>query len=214
MGLFTSQGCDFPFPGTPESKSFDYASQKVAIIGGGTNTGKLAIQLAKLAGIGTIITTASLSGAEELKSYGATHVISRQASDIEKQVRDIVGDELLYVYDTFNADATLALSLLSNSKKGTLVQLVGYGADESLIAQKKAGVNVKRVVGFSHGVPEFGEMLWKQLPGLLESGKLKPANYKIIEGLDVDKVNAALDEYRDGKGGDRYHVRIQQSGNL
>lgn len=214
MSLFTTLGLGMPFPGMPDSKSFDYASLKLVIIGGGSNTGKIAIQLAKFAGIGTIITTASLSSDEELKSYGATHVIARQAPDIEKQVRAIVGDELLYVYDTSNEDLSLGLSLLSNSMKGTLVHIVGQGANESLTAQKKAGVEVKRVVGFSHAIPEFGQMFWKELPSLLESGKLKPAKYKVIEGLDADKVNAALDEYRDGKGGARYHVRIQQSGNL
>jgi NADPH2:quinone reductase len=207
--LFTRAGLGFPFPETPESKSFDYKSQKLVIVGGGSNTGKLGIQLAKYAGIGTIITIASLSSAEELKSYGATHVIARQAPDIEKQIRDIVGDELLYVYETSNEDLTLGISLLSNSKKGTIAHLVGPGADEALTAQKKAGVNVNRISGFSAAIPEFGQLFWKRLPGLLESGNLKPAAYKIIEGLDADKVNAALDEYRDGRGGARYHVRVQ-----
>jgi NADPH2:quinone reductase len=59
MSLFSSAGFGWPFPGTPEAASFDYTSQKVVIIGGGTNTGKLAIQFARLAGIGTIIAIAS-----------------------------------------------------------------------------------------------------------------------------------------------------------
>jgi NADPH2:quinone reductase len=45
---------------------------------------------------------ASFSGEAELTSYGATHVIARQAPDIEAQVREIVGDELVYMYDTFS----------------------------------------------------------------------------------------------------------------
>lgn len=97
MALFSTAGLGLPFPGTPESDSFDYASQKLVIIGGGTSTGKLAIQFARLAGIGTIIITASPSSAVLLKSFGATHVIARQDPDIEEQVRRIVGDELLYV---------------------------------------------------------------------------------------------------------------------
>jgi NADPH2:quinone reductase len=198
-----------PFPGTSESKSFDYPSQKLVVIGGGSNTGKIAIQLAKLAGIGTIITTASISGAEELKSYGATHVIARQAPDIEEQVRAIIGDELLYVYDTFSeGDISLGVSLLSNSKKGTIAHLLTGGANETVTAQKTAGFEAKRVTGFSHAIPEFGHMFWKQFPDWLESGKITPVKYNVIEGLDADKVNAALDKYRDGKGGARYHVRI------
>ena len=38
------KGLAFPFPGTAESKTFDYKSQTLVIIGGGTNCGKLAIQ--------------------------------------------------------------------------------------------------------------------------------------------------------------------------
>jgi NADPH2:quinone reductase len=215
MGLFTANGLNIPFPGTPESKTFDYASQKLVIIGGGSNTVKLAIQFAKIAGIGTIITTASLSSAEELKVYGATHVIARQAPDIEEQVRAIVGDELLYVYDTFSiGDISLGVSLLSNSKKGTIANILTGAASETVTAQKKAGFEAKRIVGFSHAIPEFGQMFWKEFPAWLESGKVKPLRYKVIEGLDAEKVNKALDEYRDGKGGDRYHVRIQSSGKL
>lgn len=215
VGLFTVNGLNIPFPGTPESKSFDYASQKLVIIGGGSNTGKLAIQFGKIAGIGTIITTASLSSAEELKSYGASHVIARQAPNVEEQVRAIVGDELLYVYDTFSAgDISLGVSLLSNSKKGTIAHLLIGTANETVTAQKKAGFEAKRLQGFSHAIPEFGQMFWKQFPSWLESGKVKPLRYKVIEGLDADKVNKALDEYRDGKGGDRYHVRISSGGKL
>ena len=212
LGLFSVQGLGLPFPGTPESKSFDYASTVISIIGGGSNTGKLAIQLAKIAGIGKIITIASLSSADELKSLGATHVIARQASDIEKQVRAIVGDEMLYVYDTMNNDLSLAVSLLSNLKTGTIAHLVGPGASDTLKAQKK--FEARRIAGFSHAIPEFGQMMWKQLPIWLESGEIKPAYYKVIEGLDADQVNTALDEYTAGKGNARYHVRVPASGKL
>jgi NADPH2:quinone reductase len=62
LSLFSSShGFSMPLPRTPESKSFDYKSQKVVIISGGTNTGKLAVELARIAGIGTIIAAASLS---------------------------------------------------------------------------------------------------------------------------------------------------------
>ncbi|MCJ1240051.1 hypothetical protein MMC14_008051 [Varicellaria rhodocarpa] len=43
LSLFGSAGLNFPFPGTPESLRFDYPSQKLIIIGGGTNCGKLTL---------------------------------------------------------------------------------------------------------------------------------------------------------------------------
>jgi NADPH2:quinone reductase len=209
MALFTIQGLGIPFPGLPDISKFDYASQTLAIIGGGSNTGKIAIQLARIAGIGTIIVTASASSAAELKDLGATHVITRTDSNIETQVRGIVGDELVYVYDTITfGNHNLGVSLLSNAKKGTFVANVTGQADEDVLAAKKGGVETKRIQGFSHGIPEFGQAFWKQLPIWIGNGTIKPTKFKVIDGLDATKVNAALDEYRDGKGGARYHVRM------
>ena len=209
IALFTAFGLGIPFPGTPESASFDYGSQKLAIIGGGTNTGRLAIQFAHLAGIGTIVVVASSSSAAELKSLGATHVIPRQDSDIEEQVRRIVGDELVYVYDTFTfGNHNLGVSLLSSSKKGKFIHNTPGKAEEAVLAAKKGGVECRHVQGFSHAIPEFGQMFWKQLPIWLETGKITPLKYKVIDGLDSAKVNAALDEYKEGRGGKRYHVRL------
>lgn len=211
LAIFTELGLGIPFPGSPESSNFDYASQKLAIIGGGSNTGKLAIQFGRIAGIGTIIAIASTSSTAELKSIGATHVVARQNTNIEEQVRQIVGDELLYVYDTVTyGDHSLGVSLLSNHKKGNFVANVLGEASEAIIAAKKGGVDCKRIQGFSHAIPEFGQMFWKQLPIWLENGLIKPLAYKIIPGLDAVKVNAALDEYRDGKGGVRYHVQVSE----
>ncbi len=181
VALFTPDGFDLPFPGTPEAQSFDYPSQTVVIIGGGSNTGKLAIQLARIAGIGTIIAIASKSNEEVLKSYGATHVIARQDKHIEKQVRDVVGDDLIHVLDTINTpDRTLALSMLSNTKQGILAHLTPGSSSEVLRAQKEAGVRESGVQGFSHRYPEFGRLFWKIFPEWLESGRIKSINTKSL----------------------------------
>ena len=209
MALFSPAGFGWPFPGTPAAKTFDYASQKLVIVGGGSNSGKLAIQFARMAGVGTIVAVASLGGAAVLESYGATHVVARQAADLEAQVREIVDDDLLYVYDTFSfGDHSLGVSLLSNTQKGTLITLLPGKASETVLAQKKEGIKSSQLRGFSNALPEWGQIFWKEFPGWLEGGKVKPVPYKVIEGLDMDKVNAALDEYGEGKSGERYHVRI------
>lgn len=210
MALFTPAGLDIPFPETPESAAFDYASQKLVIIGGGSNTGKLATQFARIAGIGTIIAIASLSNTGVLKDFGATHVIARQAPDIVSQVRQIVGDDLVYVYDTVSAGGyNLAISILSNTKRGSLVHLVRGRVDEALLTQKKATVDAKHISGFSGAIPGFGKLFWKVFPTWLESGQVRPLPYTVIEGLNADKVNAALDQYRDGTGSERFHVKLE-----
>jgi NADPH:quinone reductase-like Zn-dependent oxidoreductase len=85
VAMFHSTGLGIPppIPSNEEAKTFDYGAQTLVIIGGGSNTGKLGIQFAHLAGIGNIIVVAGLGNTDELKSYGATTVIDRHVSNKE-----------------------------------------------------------------------------------------------------------------------------------
>jgi NADPH:quinone reductase len=113
------------------------------------------------------------------------------------------------VYDTYTfGDHSLGVSLLSNTKRGTFIHNTHGQAAEAVLASKKGRVDCRHIQGFSHAIPEFGQMFWKQLPIWLETGKITPLKYKVIDGLDSAKVNAALDEYKEGRGGERYHVRL------
>jgi NADPH2:quinone reductase len=80
--LFHPNWLGFPPPFSPEAKNFDYAAQSIVIIGAGSNCGKLAIQFARLAGIGVIIAVASLSGEKLLRELGATHVVDRNSKSV------------------------------------------------------------------------------------------------------------------------------------
>lgn len=71
-------------------------------------------------------------------------------------------------------------------------------------------METKYIQGFSHILPNVGQMFWKQFTNWLEVGKMKPLEYKVIEGLDADKVNLALDDYRNGRSGVRYHVQMEE----
>ncbi|KAJ5560155.1 Dehydrogenase [Penicillium frequentans] len=209
MSIFSSAGFGFPLPETDQAVDFDYAARNVVIIGGGTNTGKLAVQLCKLVGIGTIIAIASPANEDLLRELGATHFIARQDTDVEEQVRGIAGDDLQYVYDTFTfGDLSLGASMLSNSKKGIFVHNGIGQIPDTVLAMKQEGLEDRRILGFSHFIPSFGKSLWERIPGWLARGQIKPLTYKVIEGLDVEKVNHALDEYAAGRSGERYHVRI------
>lgn len=209
MSLFSSAGFGFPLPGTDEAVGFDYTAHKVVIIGGGTNTGKLAVQLCKIAGIGTIVVIAGPANEDLLKEFGATHFIARHDMNIEEQVRDIVGDDLQYVYDTFTfGDLSLGASMLSNLRKGIFVHNGIGKIPDTVLAKKQEGLEDKRILGFSHFLPLFGRLLWEKIPGWLARGQIRPLAYRIIEGLDAEKVNHSLDEYAAGRSGVRYHVRI------
>lgn len=120
-----------------------------------------------------------------------------------------MGDDLVYVFDTFHqGDHSLAVSLISNSKKGTLVHLVPGKPSDAVAGQKKAGFEEKMMHAPSSDFPDFAPLFWKQLPNWLQSGKIKPLKYSVIEGLDAGKVNAALDGYKDLSQSKRYHVRF------
>ncbi|KAL2067108.1 hypothetical protein VTL71DRAFT_1532 [Oculimacula yallundae] len=201
-----NSGFGFPFPGTKEAKGFDYEGVTLLIIGGGTVCGKFAVQFARIAGIGRIIVTASLDSEKELKDFGATHVLDRRADNLASQIKALVGDELVYLYDTYSrGDHTFGVSLLSTTRRGMLVHLVPGLVDEAVAKEKKAGFVEKQVTGSSQLHPDLAKVFWKVFPQWVETGEVKVLPYGVIEGLDGEKINAVLDGYRDGKF-DRWHL--------
>lgn len=239
FALFGTEGLDLPAP-FPESSrywttepgkkqkqwktdnNFDYANQTLLIVGASGNCGKFGVQCAKLAGFGRIIAVASPVHFEEVRSYGATHVLDRHAADVEKDVRAIVGDELIYALDSVNLDHTLALSCLSNTKPGKLATLVPgqIPAQPSATADKKAGFEDRFSQGASHKQPQLGGAFWDEISGWLERGEVKTLGWDesaegVIEGLGEEarkRVDRVYDVYRDGgvpgKGGRQVHVHV------
>ncbi|KAF4341694.1 zinc-type alcohol dehydrogenase [Fusarium beomiforme] len=204
IALFASSGHGLPPPFSPEAKSFDYSSVTLLVIGGGSNTGRAVVELAKLAGIGQIIAVAGHQNEANLKTIGATHVIDRKAPDVLDQIRAITGDELIHAVDTVNAgvEQELGVAALSNTEKGTLITLRRPEGDfdAARIGSKSAGYERRLVLGVSPVHPEVTMGFWEEVPRWLKEGKLHPSSFKVIEGLDADAANKALDNYRDGKG--------------
>lgn len=203
-------GLGIPAPWTSEAKDFDYAGSMVLIVGGGSNCGRFGVQLAAMAGIGRIV---AVGGDEaELKSYGATHVIDRHGppEKLLGRIRAVVGDDLIYVYDTVNPPPTqlLGINALSSAKRGKLARLVGSGGeiDESKVHSKKAGYDLIRVFGLASAAPELNKVFWADLPQYLLDGKIKPSKFEVFRGLDADMVNKMLDRYRDGERVVKPHI--------
>ncbi|GAD93576.1 conserved hypothetical protein [Paecilomyces variotii No. 5] len=204
IGLFHATGLGLPAPTTPEAKSFDYASQSFLVIGGGSNTGHFAIELAKLAGFGRIVTVAGLRNEAELRAIGATHVVDRHADNVLEQIRAIVGDDLIYAVDVINdgEHQELGVAALSNSKKGLLATLLPAegSLDEKKIGPKKAGYERRFTFGASALYPELTTPFWENLPRWIRNGDLTPTKYQVVEGLDPARMNGLLDLYKEGKG--------------
>jgi NADPH2:quinone reductase len=224
VALFHPSGLGLPAPYSPreEIEAFGYAQRSLVVIGGGSNCGKVAIQMAALlAGFGTIVAVASKTpeGEAELRALGATHVVDRRGGleAVVEQVRGIVGDGLVYALDTVGTEHTLGVSLLSNSEKGTLATLLPGSVDESKIVggSKAAGYEVKFSRGSGVLHRELGQQFWKHLPGWLEEGRIRPLKrYRTISGLDEKAVNEALDGYRHGGSVTKVNVHPHGSAEL
>ncbi|RAL12842.1 zinc-binding alcohol dehydrogenase family protein [Aspergillus homomorphus CBS 101889] len=215
VALFDSTCLGIPAPWDPAASSFDYKNTSILILGGGANTGKFGIQLAALAGIGRIIVVASPRSAAETRALGATHIIDRTGkagAEIAAAVREIVGDELIYAYDTINPPDSqwIGVEALSSSKTGKLARLLPVGpVDESHLSTKKtAGFETLNVFGSSFARPATAQPLWERISGYVEEGKVKPTAFQAIEGLDVDAVNRILDGYSNGTATGHWQVHL------
>jgi len=200
--IFNEKGFGFPapFPGASIT-DFDGASQTILVVGGGSNVGKLALQYAKLAGIGRVITIASASGTEELKKLGATHVIDRHSSaeEIAARLKQITGEEgVTHIYDCVSWDYTFSVSLLSKTKPSTLLTLHPAEDAQKLVEEKGVNARVTFILGTSDFMQPLAKQFWKSLPGWVEGGKLLVGKYKVIEGLELKSIQEGLDLYRDG----------------
>ncbi len=200
--LFHQLGFGYPTSFEDDDR-IDFSGESILIVGGGSNVGKLAIQLAKIIGIGKILVIASASRRSELEGMGATLVIDRHGSEshIKSQIEEYLGGEGLdKIYDCVSWDFTFPLSLLSKEGKSTLLTL--HPAEEAMKIVKENGMNAR--LQFILGNPvfvgeELGNKFWVHLPRWVKEGKLLVGNFRVIEGLGkVQDIEDGLKSYADG----------------
>lgn len=152
IGLFEkSYGLGIPAPWTVEAKSFDYANTTLLIIGGGSNCGRFAVQLAKLVGIGKIVVLGGKE--EELKKWGATQVLDRHGGDevVHSRIKSAVGDDLIYVFDAVNPAETLyvGINALSSTRRGAVARLIPTRPHDTAKVTKKGDEYVVKDTWYS-----------------------------------------------------------------
>ncbi|KFZ18005.1 hypothetical protein V501_01421 [Pseudogymnoascus sp. VKM F-4519 (FW-2642)] len=176
IALFSSSALGLPPPFSPEAGCFNFAATTLLVVGGGSNTGRATIELARLAGIGRVIAVAGLHNEAELKARGASHMIDRHTADALEQVRAITGDDLIYAVDTVNTgqEQELGVAALSNPKRGTLITLRRADGkfDPDRIGTKTAGYERRLVMGISPVHPEVTVGFWREVPAWLKDGKI------------------------------------------
>ena len=175
------------------------------IVGGGSNCGKFAVQLAKLAKIENIIVV----GGDEtlLKKFGATLVIDRHLSEdaIVAKVHEVAGNDLSYALDAVNMPKGLDLALraLSDRRPGKVARLLPVGE-----VKDTRGHELLDVLGVLLYRKPICVAMWERLTGYLAAGAILPTSFSMLEGLEAGSVNAALDGYRDGTNKTKPQIRL------
>lgn len=135
-------------------------------------TPKLAIQFARLSGFSPIITTASLSNSDLVKSLGATHVIDRNtpASAFASQIASITTKPIVLVYDAVSAPETQQLGYDVLTEGGHIILVLPPSINEIPRSTKK----VLGAFGSMYQPTNraFGRALAQNLPALLEAGDI------------------------------------------
>ena len=177
----------------------------ILIVGGGSNCGKFAVQLAKLANIPNILVV----GGDELllQKLGATHVFDRHSAedDLVDQISKATGNNLSYALDAVNMPdgLSLALKALPNDRPGKVARLLPVGTVEDT-----RGHELLDVLGSLLYRNPLCVYFWERLTGYVEAGAIVPTSFSMQDGLDADAVNAALDAYRDGTSKEKPQFRL------
>jgi len=177
----------------------------ILIVGGGSNCGKFAVQLAKLAKVPNIFVV----GGDEvlLQKLGETQVFDRHLTedDLVDKICKATGNNVSYALDAVNLPEGLGLTLkaLSDDRPGKVARLLPVGTVEDT-----KGHELLDVLGLFLYRNPLCVSFWERLSGYVEAGAIVPTSYSMQDGLDADAVNAALDAYRDGKSKEKPQFRL------
>jgi len=174
-----------------------FSGKPAFVVGGSTSVGQYAIQIFKLLGFSTIITYASARHTDFLKSLGATHVIDRgevSADKLAEAVKKIANAPIENAYDGVGDEASIAAALDSLAEGGKLASVSPQAKDRG------DGKKVIPIFGSSHAPQnrDFGRILWKHLPRLVQDGTIVPNRVeKLPNGLAG--IDDGLKKLKDNK---------------
>lgn len=165
----------------------------VVITSGAGGTGLPAIQLAKYYGATRIITAASPSNFDLLKSLGATDVYDYHKTTIWKE---LYNDTVDFVYDNYGAPGTADLAMASLKVGGVFEFLPGKGG--AVTKNAKAGV---KQIDYGLCDPSKHEDL-DAIKEIADAGHLKAVVEKVFPLEDIlGALNASFSGHAVGKVG-------------
>lgn len=188
----------------------------VIVLGGSSSVGQYAIQLARLSGVERIVTNASPSNHELLKSLGAHVVLDRNQSSVEDYLAAVGQLPLEFVFDTISAAATqqLGVRILQAAKtEGSRVITVNLVDSEArdLGQSQEPKVAVQNVIGLGSAphLRYLTEPLVQRLggeDGWLARGLFVPNRAVVVPG-GLDKLEEALEKNKKGVSAGKVIIR-------
>jgi len=154
-----------------------YKGKAVVVFGGSTSVGQYALQLLKLSGFSTIITTASIHNTDLVKSLGATHIIDRKV-DVVSEAKKILGGPIDLVYDAVSNKETQTQALDIVAPGGQVVSVLGVQVEEANYSDK----HITTIFANVHvpNVRALGVSLYSKVTELLASGALKTNRVELL----------------------------------
>ena len=169
------------------------------------------IQLARIAGFSSIITTASAQHTNHLKSLGATHVFDRNV-DV-KTIQAAASSPITLTLDTIAASSTqlLAYDALSTPSPAPGAHFaVVLEVDPAVKAKNVDGkVSYNQLYGSSHTFKDLSIPFYRTVGKWIEQGKYVPNRVHLVNG-GLAAVPEALDVSRKGVSGVKVVVRPQE----
>lgn len=169
------------------------------------------IQLARIAGFSSIITTASAQHAEYLKSLGATHVFDRNV-DV-KAIQAAASSPITLALDTIAASGTqlLAFDVLNTPSPSPGAHFAAVLEIDSAVKAKNLDgqVSFNQLYGSPHTFKDLAIPFYRNVGKWVEEGKYAPNRVQLVSG-GLAAVPDALDVSRKGVSGVKIVIRPQE----
>nr|WP_086939602.1 zinc-binding dehydrogenase [Thaumasiovibrio occultus] len=180
-----------------ESRLHVAGRKNIFIAGGSGGVGSFAIQLARHAGCGQIITTCSAANHDFVRSLGATDVIDYQTQDIEARVMAITDDDGVDVaLDCVGGDSDIDCANVLRYE-GHLVELVRTVRPEAYRDAFMRGLIFHQLsLGAGHVNGEYGRksirLAGERFGRLLERGAVMVPRLSVIEFDELPQAIVAM----------------------
>ena len=213
-GLYDTTGHGITPPWAPNGNQAG-KGQAIVIIGGASSVGQYAIQLARLSGFERIITNASATHHEYLKTLGA-HVVLDRKTATAKDFQAAKGNlPLRYVYDAISSKETQILGVQIGEGSDVALQVstvLGAEADAVKLGEsQEPKIAIKPILGLG-SVPQLrhlSEPLVRALggeDGWIAKGLFVPNRVRVVDG-GIGAVEEALKLNKEGVSGEKVVFR-------